>query len=206
MLNNAFLMRVVISFLSFVAYGGSNLASAAETTIELKTTISQPSCTIKFSPASPLTLGALDSSDLTVSSNSAKVSTTKEVTLTLNDCLIGATGTTPTVTLNGNHANATELPSGADEKYAFKDYVPESSSAGYFIVVGKKAGQLYFSSNDIYIGDDTISVFPDVSPGDSGSGKKTTVYMGVTCARPPVCKTAKAGGLKASLTFTFKYK
>lgn len=171
--------------------------AASSAGLEMDADITQVSCTLAFSQPTPLTLADVKSSAL----SGKGVTGITPVTLTMTSCGLGGGAVSPTVNLSGTHPDAAEAISGAGP-WVFKDTSATNTSYRYFIVVGKNASPTFTGAGVYKEGE---AVFRG-EQGDSGTGKSTILYMGVTCVNDESCRTARAGSLTAKLTFTFAYK
>lgn len=186
--------------------GGAPVMAAESASMDISANVTQPSCTLAFSPASPLSLGTVQSGEFNQNTTILGV---KVLTITLANCSLGKSDVSPTISLDGNHPDVNEVPTGVGRSYVFKDSTDTSlTSRGYFIVAARKSNPAYGAS-DLWKSGDTI--FTGTKGG--GAGESTSVWLGVSCgpATASGCPVstlglALAGSLKATLKFTFAYK
>lgn len=198
---------VVAAVTLIMAGAGAPVMAAESTSMEISANVTQPSCTLTFSPASPFSLGTVPSTGFDLQT---RFQGGKQLTITLTNCGLGSSSTTPSITLDGNHPNPNEITGGAGQVYLFKNAGDASlTSRGFFILVAKKNNPA-FNPTDLWKSGDVIFSGPK---GESGNGKSTSVWLGVSCGVStaggcpvPAAGPALAGSLKATLKFTFAYK
>ncbi|MDR0219554.1 MAG: fimbrial protein [Enterobacteriaceae bacterium] len=171
------------------------------------TLVSSGTCTISFSPESPLDLGETNANDLI--GQDREVTNVKEMTLTLSNCPKISDGPAPMLTLKGDANKDNAVP--VDRRWLFKS---SGTSIGFGIVVSREEfeGTPKFYQDRLYFSDEPTE-FKLGKPGTVIKGLTKVFKFGLTCGSEGGCKrenvqngTLKMGTLRADFTFEFAYK
>lgn len=190
----------------------AGVAASTSPAVTLQTKIVQIACTITFldkgkAPITTLTLDPINSSLINKIYPNATLFYIK-----MSGCGVAGT-TTPQVTITGVNAKSPDVTSSNSVGFKFRNAGASGGrSKEYFVVVGEGPTLSYIAASATSAGTGLYSTAsPNVvykgKPATSGEGDTQALYASVACNdKCTYAKGARAGDLKASLTFQFDYK